>query len=189
MLNNYRKTTDYNDLPQAGTYIILTKSKSFLAKAIQGFMRLFQWTSGSRNTKVIPNHADGLFNGYAIGALKFGVDGNDIPSHYKKNIDPVYYIIKPLMTPDEDNVFGLFMRIQQKEKYKYIDLLWYAILSWWHKWFGKPEKLDRKKWTCYSLVASGLNYAWGKEVFPHPYRITPYEFCKIVEDNYKVLFI
>lgn len=185
-LDKFLKVEDKSQLPTEGLFIILTKSDSFLARAIQGFMRLFQWTSGIKDTDLVPNHADGLNNGYGIGALALGVDGNDISSHFSNYAK--FYVIKPILTKKQEDRFWKFMLDQQKERYAYFDLIKYAVLSLTHKWFGKPHELDRKKWTCYSLVASAYNYAVQEDFFEDPYKITPYEVCVILGNNFDIKF-
>lgn len=186
-LSKFRFVRDKKDLPTEGLYIILTQSESgFLGKAIQGFMRLWQWRRGDKDTDLIPNHADGLKDGYAIGALALGVDGNDIKSHFSGNAK--FYIIEPVFKDKEADRFWDFMLEQQKESYKYLDILKYAWMTVTKKWLGKGKALDRKKWTCYSLVASAYNYAIEKDYFKDPYKITPYEVCVLMDQDYNKRF-
>jgi len=189
VLKNYKIVDDYRLLPTEGTYIVLTRSQSFLARAIQGFQRLFQWTKGEKETELSPNHADIVRDGYAIGALKFGVDGNDFQDHYADDKKAVYYVIRPMMTKRQEAKLWGFMKAQVHERYAYLDLLKYAFNSLLHKWFGRPEPLDRKKWTCYSLVASALNYGWDEEMFPDPYKISPIEVVDIIDFYHDIKFV
>ena len=188
VLKNYIQVDDYRSLPTEGTYIVLTRSKSFLARAIQGFQRLFQWTLGEKETELSPNHADIINDGYAIGALKFGVDGNDFKGHYADDKGAVYFVISPMMNDYQKERLWSFMRDQEHERYAYLDLLKYAFNSLLHKWFGRKEPLDRKKWTCYSLVASAINYAFEEDIFDYPYKISPIEFVDIVDFYYNIKF-
>jgi len=180
-LKQYTRVDDYRSLPTEGIYIVLTRSQAFLARAIQGFQRLFQWTLGERQTELSPNHADIVKDGYAIGALKFGVDGNDFRGHYADDKKAIYFVIQPMMTKMQKVRLWEFMNNQVHEPYAYLDLLRYAFNSFLHKWFGRKQPLDRKKWTCYSLVASACNFAWNKEIFPNPYKISPIEVVDIID--------
>jgi len=184
MLENYLKLISWRQLllleNKSMPHIVLTRSRTgFIGKSIQGFMRLWQWTRGSRNTRHIPNHADAIQDNYAIGALIFGVDGNDLDSHFSGSAE--FFVIKPIFDEIERFRFWYFLQQQEGEKYAYWDLMKYAWKSFviWAKW--KKEPLDREKWTCFSLIASALNYAYKKEIFPKPYRISPVEFIDIIE--------
>jgi len=189
VLKTFQSTETWKDIPKNGLFIVLTRSQSFLAKTIQGFQRLFQWTSGEHHTELSPNHADMVKDGYAIGALKFGIDGNDFEDHYSDDKNPYYYIIKPILTKRQNAKAWGFVKAQVHEGYAYFDILIkYPIMSLIHKWFGGKKPLDRKRWTCFSLIASALNYAWGEEVFPDPYKISPIEFVDIVDSLTGVKF-
>jgi hypothetical protein len=181
LLSQYKKVHSYKDLPTTGTYVIVTRSQKFISKAIQGFMRLFQWTRGSRNTHLSPNHADGAHNGYAIGALSRGVRRNSFDKHFQHDKPVDLWVLSPLFTKNQEKRFWLFLVAQEGEKYAYFDLVKYILRSLTFGWLGKEEPLDRDKWTCFSLVASALNFAWDSDVYPNPQYISPYEFCVITD--------
>lgn len=186
-LAKFETVDHWSFIPDTGTFVVLTQSKSgFLGKAIQGFMRLWQWVRGERDTDLIPNHADGVFDGYAVGALMFGVDGNYLYNHFSGNAK--FYIIRPNFSLEQELMFKSFLSEQEGEEYAYLDIIKYAVNTVLIKLRWKKEPQDRVKWTCFSLVASALNYSFGKEIFPNPWKITPYEVCKIMDDNYGVLF-
>ena len=186
LLNRFERVTDYRDIPTDGTFVVLTKSKTFLGKAIQGFQRLHQWRRGIRDTELIPNHADGVKNGYGIGALSLGVQLRPFASHFG-NKEAQYYIVRPQFNEEQEEKFWQFMIEQVAEPYRYTDLFRYIVRSFKIRWPGKEEELDRDKWTCYTLVASALNYAYDEVIFPNPYQISPYE-CAVIFDKRKDLF-
>lgn len=174
------KINTYKEIPTQGTYIVLTQSKSFLGRAIQGFMRLFQFTRGIHNTSLVPNHADALNDGIGIGALGLGVKVHAIKKHFGRSKEATFYVIFPSWTEEERLRFWEFMCSQEGEKYAYLDLLKYILRSLNLRWPGNSEPLNRSKWTCYSLVASAYNYAKQEEFFKDPYKISPWEFFKMI---------
>jgi len=177
-LDRFQKVTNIEDLPVDNqVYIVLSRSNSFIGKAIQGFQRLYQWLRGDKDTDHIPNHADIALKGIAIGALERGVYPHPFEQHFKH--PATYFIIRINATQQQLDKMWNFAFSQKGVNYAYFDLLkhaWKTITGWWT---GKKPK--RAKWTCYWLMMEAVNKGMGEEIFKNPRSMSPYEACRIID--------
>jgi hypothetical protein len=122
-----------------------------------------------------------VHDGYAWGALEKGVEKNLYSDHFKKAGD--YFIVHILANEREINRMVNFATRQEGKPYRYFDLLRYIWKVISKVWKGKDEKLERDKWTCYSLGATIYEAGTGYGIFGSDLEsITPYEFCKVVNE-------
>lgn len=176
--------TYYNssDIPRDDRIkIILKETHNFLGNAIGFFQRLWQWIWFGvkwKDTLLIPNHADGAKNDYAIGALSYGVNGDRIDAHYIHDKRPTYYVIYLNLKPQAAKRFWDYLKSHEGIRYPKWHIILFAIKTVTGVWFGK--KKDYKKLTCYSLIASAINHALEVELFKDADRIQPYDFIRTV---------
>ena len=179
-LDRFQKVTEISDLPVDNqVYIVLSRSNSFIGKAIQGFQRLYQWLRGDKDTDHIPNHADVIRAGLAIGALEKGVDAHRFKQHFKH--PATYFVIKINATEKQKTNIWWFAYDQIGVDYAYFDLIKHAWNTLTGKWKGKAPK--RAKWTCYWLMMEAVNYGMKEEVFKTPRSMSPYEACRIIDER------
>ena len=183
-LDRFKKTNDVFDIPTKGAYFLLSRSETFLGRAIQGFMRLYQWLRVTKDTDHIPNHGALLINGIVYEALGKGVVRHSEEQACKSGV--TYFVVEIIATPKQIRNMEFFCKMQVGEKYRKLDLLRYIGLIMANVWMGKKESLDRDRWTCYSFIASAYTYSVNELVFgEYLNRITPYEFCKKVDTHKK----
>lgn len=182
LLNRFEKVNNITDIPIDEFFFVLTRSTTFLGKAIQGFMRLAQWLHITKDTHHVPNHGDIVYRGMAIGALEKGVEINSVQKHFKTKPGTEYFIVRMNLTEDEKIRLWNFATKQVGEPYKYFDLLRHIKKVFTRVWSGKQEELDRDAWTCISLLASAYQAATGLDIFGDDLEgITPYEFSVIID--------
>lgn len=185
LLSHFQKVNSVDQIPTKGTFFVLTRSTTFLGRAIQGFMRLAQWLHITKDTDHIPNHADIVCNGRAIGALEKGVACNSVKKHFKQKEGTEYFIINISANKLELRWMWMFAVSEVGKPYKYFDLIEHIKQVFTRFWYGEDsdDYIVRDKWTCYSLVASCYEYAIDKTVFTNLSGISPYEFCKIIDER------
>ena len=184
-LDRFQKVNSVDQIPTTGTFFVLTRSTTFLGKAIQGFMRLLQWLHITKDTDHIPNHADIVCDGFAIGALEKGVKMNTINKHFKQKEGTEYFIINMHSNADDLKAMWRFAMGQVGKPYKYFDLFEHIKQVVSKVWYGENSDsyIEREKWTCYSLIASCYEYVSIYEVFKNLAGISPYDFCKVVDER------
>lgn len=183
LLDRFVKVNSVDQIPKQGTFFVLSRSTTFIGKSIQGFMRMLQWLHITKDTDHIPNHADIVSYGQAIGALEKGVEKHPVEKHFKSKKGTEYFIINIEATKAQKNQMWKFALEQVGKPYRYFDLWIHIKQVVTRVWYGKDEDIIRDKWTCYSLVASSYEYVMQTDLFKDTIGITPYDFCKIVDEK------
>lgn len=184
LLDRFQNVSNVADIPCITTYIILSRSTSWIGKSIQGVQRLWQYLRGDRDTDHIPNHADIVRFMRAIGALEKGVKMNPVANHFKHPAD--YFIIRIKADDTELMKIWHFALNQVGARYAYLDLVKHFVNTITGKWEGKQPK--RVKWTCYWLMGEAVNKGLNRVIFPNPRSLSPYEFCEIIDERKDIFY-
>lgn len=166
-------------LPKRGTYIVMVKSYSALAKVIRFGMRVEQFMKREKRY-VDLNHADILIDGMVSGAIAGGVANRTVNSSYindgkKREL----YIFKVKVPKGKKASLRDFCLDSDKKKYEVLNFLWHAIDILFHKWFGKKGNKATKRVYCIEYVAMGINKLYPG-LISEPWLINPNDLYKLL---------
>lgn len=148
-------------IPKKGTYIIMVRSYSTLAKIIRFGMKLEMFFKNKKG--ITFNHSDILIDGMVSGAIAEGVANRTVNTAYLtdgKRRD--LYIFKIKLSKKKKDILREFCLDSDNKKYEYLNFFWHALKIFRNKWFGKYGKQSEKRVYCIEYVALGLN-----KVFPN----------------------
>lgn len=173
--------TDYNNLPEEGIYIIGKISKTFLGRAIQFDMWLYQkFLLKRKHPRHSINHTDIMIDGMVWGAQADGFFPHSYKYIYGKDKkSPILLLFKLDLSNKQTKTLKSFLKDKEGTKYEFSNLffhIWQLITG---KWKGQTND---KRFYCIEATACALNELYTGFV-EKPHQINPLDFLEICESK------
>lgn len=168
------------------TYLVYVRSKNFLARGIQFFMRLYALRFKGRPWRKPVNHADIVHHGLVWGSVAQGFYPRTIEHSWNKATKLYVYELEPKVSPKEiDKVLQNYLGRPYDAK-NFIDFIVKLAIG---RWTGHTKHHAEKKLYCIEAVHKVMEDIGIEPVLENAWDNDPEESRLWAEKNLKLVDI